>query len=409
MSEEILKNREEVAIPLPMGTILEYSEWNYIELNIGVFELVCEWLNLVESCLIAPAVSCLSTLKYSINMSSPLTLNERKPMKSKSLLIAFLIVLIVCDIAVAADSGDTHETDIASTTDLAKQIQNPLAEDTDGWQFKIMPYAWLPRKLEATSTLSGLSGTVRLNCQDILDNVGMIMFGRVEAWKDDKWGFSYDTVYLYLQYDDGFSLDQSAKQEIGGERFNQQFEVDVNADVAFDVDIRLWMNDFAAHYRLVDQRFGDGNKERFIFEPYGGFRYTYLRQEATIEQNANVRLSGSGSILGSGSGSSSSSGKQKIGDSRDYVEPLVGARFVWELNDKFSLNFRGDVGGFGIGSGSDLTYNLIPGCSYRLTENTTLDFSYRYFNMDYSNGSGYDELAIDAEAYGPVIGLKILF
>jgi opacity protein-like surface antigen len=298
-----------------------------------------------------------------------------------------------------------------STTDLAQQIQNPLAGDTDGWEFKLMPYFWAPQKMEATSTLSGLTGSMRLNLQDILDNLGMIMFVRVEAWKDDKWGLSYDSVYMYLQFDGGFELNKSAQKEIGGDRFNRQFEVDVNANPALDIDIRLWTNDFAAHYRLVDQRFGDGNKERFIFEPYGGFRYTYLKQEATIKQDTNVRIASSGSRPGSrsGSGSGSGSGQQKIGDSRDWVEPLIGARFVWELNEKISLLFRGDVGGFGIGSASDLTYNLIPGCSYRLTENTTFDLSYQYFNMDYSNGSGRDELAIDVEAYGPSFGMTILF
>lgn len=101
--------------------------------------------------------------------------------------------------------------------------------------------------------------------------------------------------------------------------------------------------------------------------------------------------------------------KFNSGDSRDYVEPLVGGRIIWELNDKFALNFRGDIGGFGIGSGSDLTYQLIPGCSYKLSENTTFDFSYRYVNLDYSNGSGRDKLAIDLEAYGPVFGLSIFF
>jgi hypothetical protein len=29
--------------------------------------------------------------------------------------------------------------------------------------------------------------------------------------------------------------------------------------------------------------------------------------------------------------------------------------------------------------------------------------------MDYSNGSGSDKLALDVEAYGPVIGMTILF
>lgn len=286
-----------------------------------------------------------------------------------------------------------------------------VSEESYDWVFKVTPYAWMPTKMESTSTLSGLTGTLRLNCQDIIDNLGMAMFTRVETWKDDKWGFSYDTVYMYLQFNEGFSLSRSAKKVIGGDRFNRTFQVDVNADIALDVDVRLWMNDFAAHYRLIDQRFGGGNSERLIVEPYGGLRYMYLRQEATIEQTTNIRLSSSGSRPGARSGfrSRSSSGKQKIGDSRDWVEPFVGTRLIWELNEKFSLNIRGDVGGFGIGSAADLTYQIIPGCSYKLNENTTFDFAYRYANLDYSNGSGTDKLAMDLEAYGPVFGLTIVF
>ena len=200
------------------------------------------------------------------------------------------------------------------------------------------------------------------------------MFMRVEAWKDSKWGFSYDTFYLNLGVDGGFSPKGFA-------------------DVNLDVDIRAWMNDFAVHYRLVDDRFGEGDQQRFIFEPYGGLRYTYLRQIADVD----VDVPGLGSA------------GAELGDSRDWVEPFVGGRISWDLNEKFSVNFRGDVGGFGIGSASDLTYNIIPGCTYKLTENTTFDFSYRYLSMDYSNGSGSDELAMDIEAYGPVFGVTILY
>ena len=109
-------------------------------------------------------------------------------MKFKSILIASLVVTVVCGAAIAADSGDTNKTDTASTTDIAQHIQNPLAEDNGGWEFKLMPYAWLPTTLKSKSTISGLSGTVKLDLQDILDNLDMLMFARVEAWKDDKWG-----------------------------------------------------------------------------------------------------------------------------------------------------------------------------------------------------------------------------
>ena len=119
---------------------------------------------------------------------------------------------------------------------------------TDGWEFKLMPYAWLPSTLKSKSTLSGASGTVKLDLQDILDNLDMLMFARVEAWKDDKWGLSYDSVYLNLGYDDGFKGSHGV------------------ANFKLDIDIRLWMNDFAVHYRLVDERFGEGDQQRFIFE-----------------------------------------------------------------------------------------------------------------------------------------------
>jgi opacity protein-like surface antigen len=286
-----------------------------------------------------------------------------------------LMLSVVCGIAIAADSGNTNMTDTASTTDIARQIQNPLAEDNGSWEFKLMPYAWLPTTLKSKSTLSGLSGTVKLDLQDILDNLDMVFYGRLEGWKDDKWGLSYDTFYLNLGYDSGFEGSFSG------------------TDFALDADIRMWMNDFAVHYRLVDQRFGDGDKQRFIFEPYGGLRYTYLRQIVVLDAD----------IPGKGTAG------EEFGDSRDWVEPLVGGRIHWDLNEKLALWFRGDAGGFGIGSASKLTYNIIPGCSYKLTENTTFDFSYRYFNMDYSNGSGSNELAMDVEAYGPVFGMTILF
>jgi hypothetical protein len=147
-------------------------------------------------------------------------------MKIKCLLIVSLMVTVVCGAAIAADSAETNTTDTAGTTDIAQQIQNPLAEDTDDWQFKFMPYAWVPAVLKANkATLSGVSGSIRLNTQDILDNLDMVFYGRLEGWKDDKWGFSYDTFYLNLGYDNGFSPNGFS-------------------DVDLDVDIRVWMNDF---------------------------------------------------------------------------------------------------------------------------------------------------------------------
>ena len=98
-----------------------------------------------------------------------------------------------------------------------------------------------------------------------------------------------------------------------------------------------------------------------------------------------------------------------LGGSEDWIEPFVGTRVIWDLNDKCSLNVRGDAGGFGIGSASDLTWQIAGGIDYRISPNMTFNAGYRYVELDYSHGSGRDELGIDLRAKGPVLGITMEF
>ena len=75
----------------------------------------------------------------------------------------------------------------------------------------------------------------------------------------------------------------------------------------------------------------------------------------------------------------------------------------------WSLNVRGDAGGFGIGSASDLTWQILGGVDYKLSKNMILNAGYRYVELDYSRGSGSNEFGIDLRAQGPYMGLTILF
>ncbi len=98
-----------------------------------------------------------------------------------------------------------------------------------------------------------------------------------------------------------------------------------------------------------------------------------------------------------------------LGTSEDWVEPFVGGRVIWSLNDKLAINIAGDVGGFGIGSASDLTWQIKGGVDYKLSKNVTFNAGYRYVELDYSRGSGANEFGIDMRAKGPFVGLTILF
>ena len=70
---------------------------------------------------------------------------------------------------------------------------------------------------------------------------------------------------------------------------------------------------------------------------------------------------------------------------------------------------RGDIGGFGIGSASDLTWNVLAGFDVKPFKNVSFKLGYRYMNIDYDYGSGADEFGIDGSMYGPWLGMTIHF
>lgn len=90
---------------------------------------------------------------------------------------------------------------------------------------------------------------------------------------------------------------------------------------------------------------------------------------------------------------------------QDWFDPIVGANFTFPLNEKLSLNARGDVGGFGVGS--DLTWQAFPYLNWRISERCSLQAGYRWVSNDYESGSGANRFAYDVLTQGPQIGLTI--
>jgi len=256
-------------------------------------------------------------------------------------------------------------------------VAQEQSQPTSDWEFRLMPYFWMP-SLDAEGTVGGplggsLSGNVDLDFGDVLDYLDFTAMGRMEAW-NGKWGLTFDGIYMNL------GADGSYQTRRGG-------------GLSLDADVRLGMADFGLAYRIYDQRFGKDDRQRVAFEPYGGLRYSYLREKIDL----NVNIAGV------------SSAGRTLGGSEDWVEPFVGGRVIWDLDDTWSLNIRGDAGGFGIGSASDLTWQIVGGVDYKITKSMIFNAGYRYVELDYSHGSGSDELGIDLRAQGPCLGLTITF
>ncbi len=157
----------------------------------------------------------------------------------------------------------------------------------------------------------------------------------------------------------------------------------VNLDLkwaALQEDFQLMLG---GGYRLLDKETAKRNKPVKV-DALAGLRYHYLKQELDV----------TGPL-----------GTTPVGGSENWVEPYIGGRAMIDLTDKWSLGITGDIGGFGIGTASDLTWELLGGFEYRFNQRVAGQFGYKYYDIDYSWGSGSSEFGMDGNIHGLYMAL----
>jgi hypothetical protein len=88
---------------------------------------------------------------------------------------------------------------------------------------------------------------------------------------------------------------------------------------------------------------------------------------------------------------------------RDWMDPIIGARWQWNFNENWFLAAKGDIGGFGVGS--DFTWNTQATIGYQFTEYFSTELGYRYFDTDYRDG----DFSYDIAEHGAFIGFNFTF
>jgi hypothetical protein len=86
--------------------------------------------------------------------------------------------------------------------------------------------------------------------------------------------------------------------------------------------------------------------------------------------------------------------------SKIWMDPIVITRFSAVIKEKWLLQLRGDIGGFGIGS--DLTWQLQAYAGYRFGKVFQLTAGYRYLSVDYDKGVDTERFVFDMDSFGPV-------
>jgi len=86
---------------------------------------------------------------------------------------------------------------------------------------------------------------------------------------------------------------------------------------------------------------------------------------------------------------------------KTWIDPMLITRVKSQSGEKFIYQFRGEIGGFGIGS--DLAWQIHAYAGYQFSDLFHITGGYRIISLDYENGTGQDRFMYNVDTSGPVI------
>lgn len=148
---------------------------------------------------------------------------------------------------------------------------------------------------------------------------------------------------------------------------------------------------------------GTVTAKQFIWEPSGLYRIASFLEvgvggrlnniQSGVDVRRNVLPAGTEEVTGS--------------MSKTFFDPIIIARLSGAINNKWLLQLRGDLGGFGVGS--DFTWQLQAYAGYRFSKLFQLTAGYRILSIDYDKGVDAERFIYNIDMFGPVIRLGFNF
>lgn len=250
-----------------------------------------------------------------------------------------------------------------------------LADDNpslSGWEFMVAPYVWLS-EVHGHVGVRDRTADVDVSFSDIFDKLGNGDLFSASGHYEGRWN---KKLITFLDVT-GTWVKSDATGRRGG-----------NAEVKS----QLYFIETAIGYRVLDLDLGDNR--HFGLEPIAGVRYTYNYNKVDGEIAPGDRIRG-----------------RTFDDhfDEDLIDPFIGGRITLDLlPDKLDWSFRGDGGGFGVGS--DFAWQIVSVFLLRLPWepwNTRLDAAAGYKLYDFHVTNGNKDLQLTFR--GPIMGLGIHF
>jgi hypothetical protein len=232
----------------------------------------------------------------------------------------------------------------------------PSFNEESDWHFDWVPvYLWFTG-LKGTVGAAGYQVPVDATFGDIISqlNIGLMTVADVRR---KRFGLLTDLFYI--------SLTSDQKGTPIGTSYS-----------GFTANSKTFFLDPEAYFRVLD---GDV----LSVDALAGFRYWHLNNNLQLLPAALPGVT--------------------VGQTQDWVDPLLGARFRLNMRKGFFATLKGDAGGFGVGS--QVTYQIYAGVGKEFKRKFSTIVGYRYLDVDYQNGGFVD----DTHMSGPIIGLNLHF
>lgn len=281
--------------------------------------------------------------------------------------------------ATADDSGSSsRSSEVVRNVDASTRADEPgtLARVT------ISPYAWLTSQ-SGDLTVSGITIDADVSFAELVDKSDTLfaLAGAVDV-EYGRLVFQFSGLYSRVKFEESRGVFR-------------------NGTVRSDVTQTLEWYELFGGYRLLDTplRQDESPSGRMTLDGFVGGRLTAIDVSATLSGSTTVTLP-DGEVLERGT-------TRERGRSEEWLEPFVGARLGVDLNDRWSLSLRGDVGGFGI-SGATFAWSTtaLVGYRWKMDGWTLAAFGgFRMLGQDYGSG----DFAWDVISYGPLLGAQFSF
>ncbi|MFO0417525.1 MAG: hypothetical protein ACK5Y6_09575 [Pseudomonadota bacterium] len=228
----------------------------------------------------------------------------------------------------------------------------------ESWEFVLAPYGLLPN-ISGDASLGRIEGAdVDLNAGDVLDSLelGFMMQGEARH----KSGFGVLLNYAFMK------LGQDAQGPAGFTNF--------------EADIFQGALEGFGTYRI--------GFAKSTLDLYAGVRWW----DINIDIDANTPF-----------------GSRSFGRDQDWVDPVVGLRWIPQIADSWRAIAQADIGGFDVAS--KLSWAAQLGAMWDASDSVSLVLMYRLLSVDYSTGERgtRDRFEYDTITQGPLLGAIFRF